>query len=140
MKGVLSVGLLLLLVSCQPAVLRPLGWTGIPEYNTLPTPQLFNTEPAGLIAGDLVPFDGFLIATQDWRRITQEYTRLQEALRLSQQGRGGDRATCDEFVTTLQGEIGRLKADRPRICGLCAAGASGISIGLTGAVAARACD
>jgi len=126
--------------ACQAAVLRPLNWTTIPQYNAVAPPELLSTEPVGLIAGDSVPFDGFLVATSDWRTLVHEHQRLQEALRLSQEGRGGDRQSCDSYVATLQGEVSRLKADRPRICGLCAAGASGLAIGVTGAVAAQACD
>ena len=128
------------LVSCQAAVLRPLGWSQIPHYNSIPAPELLATAPRGLIVGDAAPFDGFLVATGDWRILVDEYARLQEALRLSQEGRGGDRASCDEFIATVQGEITRLQADRPRICAICAAGGSGLTAGVTGAIAAQTCD
>ena len=134
------LGFVACLAACQSAVLRPLNWGMIPSYNQVPAPSLFGTEPQGVIAGDPAPFDGFVVSTSDWRALVGEYRRLQEALTLSQQGRGADRADCDAFVSTLQGEVVRLKEDRPRICALCAAGASSAAAVLTGAAVGQACD
>jgi hypothetical protein len=135
-----ALGLVACLAACQTAVLRPLNWGVIPSYSQMEAPALFDTQPLGVIAGDAVPFDGFVVSTSDWRTFVGEYRRLQEALTLSQQGRGADRADCDEFVSTLQGEVVRLKDDRPRICALCAAGASSAAAVLTGAAVGQACD
>ena len=84
----LLLGAALGLAGCQSGVLRPLSWGIIPSYNAVPAPDLLTVEPKGLIVGDSAPFDGFLVATEDWRTLVHEYLRLQEALTISQTGRG----------------------------------------------------
>lgn len=127
-------------LSCQPASLRPLAWGQMPAYNQVAAPDLLEHSPVGVLAGDTVPFDGFVVPRDEWRVLIAEYGRLQEAISLSQQGRGGDRATCDEYVSNLQGEVVRLKEDRPRICALCAATGSAAGATLAGAAVAQGCD
>lgn len=70
--------LAVLLAGC--ALTTPIELDTLPRYEAPALPDLISTEPAGVVAGDVVPFDGWVIKESDWQRTKDELRSTRAAL------------------------------------------------------------
>ena len=62
------------------ALTKPIELETLPRYQAPPLPDLIHTEPVGVVAGDVVPFDGWVIKETDWQRTKDELRGTRDAL------------------------------------------------------------
>lgn len=129
-----SLLLALLLAGCHSPV-RGVEWQPIPVYSVPDPRTIVAVEPVPVLAGDVVPWDGFVIHAEDLRRLVAElrgagdaYEALLRILALDRDEADASLRDCAELLTTC-------RRNQPRLF------AAGVGVGAVGAsaVAAGAC-
>ncbi len=62
------------------ALTRPIEFEALPRYEAPPLPAIIDVEPAPVVAGDVVPFDGWVVTEPDWQRMKDQSRDLVRAL------------------------------------------------------------